>query len=223
MIREEKLAVLACFRTSNGPGHDRSVQRGKSRSTEGSAFPWITDQAMISAVKALWERSEMGLQADVKLSQFTSKLWTTLDRCKPSRRSRHLNFQGSSAGMMMLKHPLQAVQQQPVAVARRVQLSYRCSPNAAFAGPEHVNVSPLACELQALVCELSGFQSDACKALMHEAEVLETVKALAQGDADKVKAYSGDPLVSLRSQLASLIDSQHWSSGRILIGPASPD
>jgi hypothetical protein len=117
--------------------------------------------------------------------------------------------------MMSLQHRSQAVQQ-PVAAAvpQRVQLiPRRCSATANCAGYKHVNVSPLACELQAIVCELSGFQSDACKALLHEAEVLETVKALAQGDADKVKAYSGDPLVSL-SWSASLI----VNTGRILIG-----
>jgi hypothetical protein len=99
--------------------------------------------------------------------------------------------------MMSLQHRSQAVQQ-PVAVARRAQLtSCRFPATRIYAGCENKNVLPLACELQAMVCELSGFKSDACKALLHEAEVLETVKALAQGDAEKVKAYSGDPLVSL--------------------------
>ncbi len=53
-----------------------------------------------------------------------------------------------------------------------------------------------ASELQALVCELAGFESGACQALLHEAECVQVVKALASGANDNISSqYEGCPQV----------------------------
>lgn len=55
------------------------------------------------------------------------------------------------------------------------------------------DTSPAA-ELQALVCELAGFESGACQALLHEADCVQVVNSLASGKPDQV-TYDGNPQV----------------------------
>lgn len=98
---------------------------------------------------------------------------------------------------MMLNYQSQAVQQ-PVPAARHARVCF-VRPNVKICARDcNDAASPGASELQALVCDLAGFQSDACKALLHEADVLKTVKALASGDINHAIEYFGDPLVSLQ-------------------------
>jgi hypothetical protein len=91
-----------------------------------------------------------------------------------------------------------AVQQQPraAAVAKHVQLpSSRSQFRLRAIYDNDAAKASLAAELQALVGQVSNLTST--KALLHEPQLVDTVRALASGDIDKVTQYAGSKQVGL--------------------------